>query len=75
MRPSSLQKDFVPRYMLYQEMSLSHLRQVCKEKDLQMKGDHRRADLLKLLTAESWRAFDIPVLKLPSLLVAQGEDR
>ena len=37
-----------------------------------MKGDHRRADLLKLLVAESWRTYDIPVLKLPNLLVAQG---
>ena len=61
-----------PRYVLYQEMSLSHLRSVCKEKELPMKGDHRRADLLKLLVAGSWRAHDIPVLKLPNLLVAQG---
>lgn len=59
-------------YVLYQEMSLSHLRSVCKEKDLAMKGEHRRADLLKLLVAESWCTYDIPVLKLPNLLVAQG---
>ena len=64
--------DFLPRYVLYQEMSLSHLRSVCKEKDLAMKGEHRRADLLKLLVAESWCTYDIPVLKLPNLLVAQG---
>jgi hypothetical protein len=37
-----------------------------------MKGEHRRADLLKLLVAESWHTYDIPVLKLPNLLVAQG---
>lgn len=115
------------RYVLYEEMSLSHLRQVCKEKDLQFKGaekllsascyarlccffspemgeimttnwesetkqshqsttthslgdahlrgltgEHRRADLLKLLVAESWRPYDIPVMKLPNLLIAQG---
>eukprot|EP00435_Cladocopium_sp_Y103_P047258 s1334_g13.t2 len=59
-------------YVLYQEMSLSHLRSVCKEKDLPIKGEHRRADLLKLLVAESWQTYDIPVLKLPNLLVAQG---
>jgi len=70
--PQKTLVENLKEYVLYQEMSLSHLRQVCKEKDLQIKGDHRRADLLKLLTAESWRAFDIPVLKLPSLLVAQG---
>eukprot|EP00438_Fugacium_kawagutii_P029249 Skav229584 [mRNA] locus=scaffold568:918254:920730:+ [translate_table: standard] len=34
--------------------------------------EHRRADLLKLLVAESWRPYDIPVAKLPNLLIAQG---
>ncbi|CAJ1419933.1 unnamed protein product [Effrenium voratum] len=59
-------------YALCQEMSLSHLRQLCKEKGLAIRGEHRRADLLKLLSLESWKPFDIPVTKLPSILVAQG---
>ena len=57
---------------MYQELSLSHLRQVCKEKELAIKGEHRRADLLKMIAEESWREVDIPVAKMPSILVAQG---
>ncbi|CAE7221428.1 DNAJB8 [Symbiodinium pilosum] len=59
-------------YVLFQEMSLSHLRQICKEKNLALRGEHRRAEMLGLVTAESWQRFQIPVLKMPSLLVAQG---
>lgn len=71
MEPESLREQ-LKEHLLYQELSLSHLRQLCKEKELPIKGDHRRADLLKLITAESWHALEIPVMKLPSVLVAQG---
>ncbi|CAE7340591.1 NEK1 [Symbiodinium sp. CCMP2592] len=59
-------------YVLFQEMSLSHLRQICKEKNLAIRGEHRRTELIALVTADSWQRFQIPVLKMPSTLVAQG---
>ncbi|CAE8582425.1 unnamed protein product, partial [Polarella glacialis] len=64
--------ELLKESLLWESLQLSELRLICKQQGLNMKGEHRRADLLKLLSAESWKAFGIPVLKLPDLITAHG---
>mmetsp|Transcript_70369 Transcript_70369/g.228759 ORF Transcript_70369/g.228759 Transcript_70369/m.228759 type:complete len:935 (+) Transcript_70369:112-2916(+) len=58
--------------LIWEQLPLSELREVCKKRNLPMKGDFRRADLLQVLAAETWATFGIPLRQLPGLVVACG---
>jgi len=73
-RPKASKAELVKQLselLLWCELPLSALRNLCKEKGLPIRGDQRRAGLLRLLREESWRLRGIPLDRIEHETVAQ----
>lgn len=74
--PSTLERDALVKKLrevvMWEELRLSDLRQVCKDKNLPIKGDYRRADLLAILAAETWKVWGIPVTRMRNLAMSHN---
>ncbi|CAE8664837.1 unnamed protein product, partial [Polarella glacialis] len=57
--------------LLWGELPLSALRDLCKDRGLPIRGDQRRADLVSLLRENSWTARGVPIQRLADETVAQ----
>jgi len=74
--PANLSKENLvlrmTELLAWDEMPLSALRDVCKERRLGVRGDQRRPELLQLLAAATWEERGIPIGRFPNSVVAHG---
>eukprot|EP00930_Biecheleria_cincta_P080204 TRINITY_DN6831_c0_g1_i1.p1 TRINITY_DN6831_c0_g1~~TRINITY_DN6831_c0_g1_i1.p1 ORF type:complete len:932 (-),score=159.25 TRINITY_DN6831_c0_g1_i1:237-3032(-) len=62
----------VKEVVIWENLRLEELRQVCAQQSLQAKEALSRAELMQLLADASWLARGIPVQQLPNMVVAHG---
>lgn len=58
--------------LVWQRLPLVQVRILCRKKNLPLRGGETHADIMQLLSFESWEQRGVPIWRLPSPTVAHG---